>query len=54
MPQANSLQWSEFRREGHESYARMALRNKVCEGHPITPANTPHNHNAIVARRPLR
>jgi hypothetical protein len=23
-PQANSLRWSEFRREGHERYARMA------------------------------
>ena len=24
MPKANLLQWSKFRREGHESYARMA------------------------------
>src|SRR5947208_16682746 len=24
VPEAKSLQWSDFRREGHESYARMA------------------------------
>jgi hypothetical protein len=35
-PQAKSLQWSDFRREGHESYARMARRSRW-RGRPHPP-----------------
>src|SRR5690606_7169278 len=45
-PQANSLQWSEFKREGHERYARMAgwgggwaaeclISNAIARRHPL-------------------
>lgn len=32
VPEAKSLQWSDFRGEGHESYARMAGARRVGEG----------------------
>jgi len=43
VPQGKSLQWSDLRGEGHESYARMA-RSRPCFNTPRRPPHPPFGH----------
>ena len=46
-PQAKSLQWSDFRREGHESYARMAGASRSVAGEGTLRLPPLAQHTAI-------